>query len=120
MLDWVYMAILGLQESSPFTAVTTNTKLRFGGRQSTLALFTRWPKEDSFPLSRALGGKCPRLSRFWFISRLQGVRVCGVFVKGNSNYRLNTKSYSHISFLNTRGNSSEFLPVQDSIEYSIT
>ena len=114
MLDWVYMAILGLQESSPFTAVTTNTKLRFGGRQSTLALFTRWPKEDSFPLSRALGGKCRRLSRFWFISRLQGVRVCGVFVKGN------TKSYTHISFLNTRGNSSEFLPVQDSIEYSIT
>ena len=84
MLDWVYMAILGLQESSPFTAVTTNTKLRFGGRQSTLALFTRWPKEDSFPLSRALGGKCRRLSRFWFISRLQGVRVCGVFVKGNT------------------------------------
>ena len=87
MLDWVYMAFLGLQESSPFTAFT-NTSLRFGGRQSTLTLFTRWPIEYSFAVSRALGGKCRRLSRFCFMSRLQGVRICGVLVGGTSNYRL--------------------------------
>ena len=87
MLDWVYMAILGLQESSPFTAFT-NTNLRFDGRQSILTLFTRWPIEYSFAVSRALGGKCRRLSRFCFMSRLQGVRICGVLVGGTSNYRL--------------------------------
>ena len=26
--------------------------------------FTRWPRADSFPVSRALGRTCPRLSRF--------------------------------------------------------
>ena len=48
------------------TAITTNTRpqrsnQRFGGRQSTVTMvFTRWPREDSFPFSR----KCRRLSRF--------------------------------------------------------
>ena len=67
----------------------------------------------SFPVSRALGGKCRRLSRFaiffyriWhrFMSILRGVRIFWVFVGGNSNYRLyfNTVNYNHISFLNTR------------------
>ena len=135
MLDWVYTSVLGLQESFPFTAVTQaltralkgfffGSNLLFGGRQSTLTLFTRWPIEDSFPVSRALGGKCRRLSSFCYMSRLQGVRICGVFVGGNSNYRLiwTLKFYNHISFLNTRWqlSSFEFFRVQDSIEYSIT
>ena len=58
-----------------FTAVTTNTRpqrffffgsnLWFGGRQSTVTMvFSLWPREDSFPVSRALGGTCCRLSRF--------------------------------------------------------
>ena len=97
-------------------------------------VFTRWPREDSFPtsfpgfsptrpcratvrrenlemrlysfpVSRALGGKYRRLSRFaiffyriWhrFMSILRGVRICWVFVGGN------TVNYNHISFLNTR------------------
>ena len=42
-----------------------DSNLRFGGRQSTVTMvFTRWPREDSFPVSRARGGKCRRLSRF--------------------------------------------------------
>ena len=52
-----------------FIVVTTNTcpqrffffgsNLRFVGRQSTLTMvFTLWPREDSFPVSRALGGTC--------------------------------------------------------------
>ena len=33
--------------------------LRFGGRQSTVTMvFTCWPIEHSFPVSRALGGTC--------------------------------------------------------------
>jgi len=68
----------------PFYGFFFGSNLRFGGLQSTLTLFTRWPIEDSFPDSRALGGKC----RFCFMPRLQGVRICGVFVGGNSNYRL--------------------------------
>ena len=59
-----------------FTAVTNNTRpqrvfffgsnLRFGGRQSTVTMvFTRWPREDSFSVSRVLGGKCRRLSCFY-------------------------------------------------------
>ena len=58
-----------------FTAVTTNTRpqrffssgsnLRFGGRQSTVTMvFHALPRADSFPVSRALGRTCPRLSRF--------------------------------------------------------
>ena len=35
------------------------SNLRFVGRQSTLTMvFTRWPRDDSFPVSRALGGTC--------------------------------------------------------------
>ena len=38
-----------------------------------------------------------------FMSRLRGVRICWVFVGGNSNCRLtHTVSYNHISFLNAR------------------
>ena len=44
------------------------SNLRLGGRQSTVTMvLTRWPREDSwrfFPVSRALGGTCRRLSRF--------------------------------------------------------
>ena len=58
-----------------FTAVTTNTRpqrffsfgsnLWFDGRQSTVTMvFSLWPREDSFPVSRALGGTCWRLSHF--------------------------------------------------------
>ena len=46
--------------------------LWFGGRQSTVTMvFTRWPREDSFPVSGALGGKCRRLSCFCNIILLQ-------------------------------------------------
>ena len=75
-------------------------------------VFTRCPREDSFLVSWALRGTCRRLSRFaifyyriWhrFMSRLRGVRICWVFVGGNSNYRLtHTVSYNQISFLNAR------------------
>ena len=42
------------------------SNLRFGGRQSTVTMvFTRWPREDSLPVSRALGRTCRRLSRFF-------------------------------------------------------
>ena len=48
------------------------SNLRFGGRQSTVTMvFTRWPREDTFPVSRALGGKCRRLSRVSNIILLQ-------------------------------------------------
>ena len=77
-----------IAKAFPFYSFFFGLNLRFGGPQSTLTLFTRWPIEDSFPDSRALGGKCGRLSRFCFMSRLQGVRICGVFVGGDSNYRL--------------------------------
>ena len=41
------------------------SNLRFGGRQSTVTMvFTRWPREDSLPVSRALGEARQRLSRF--------------------------------------------------------
>ena len=57
-------------------AVTTNKRpqsvffsfgsnLRFGGRHSTITMvFTRGPREDSFLVSLALGGKCRHLNRF--------------------------------------------------------
>ena len=42
-----------------------DSNLRFGGSQSNVPMvFTRFPREDSFSVSRALGGKCRRLSRF--------------------------------------------------------
>ena len=49
-----------------------DSNLLFGGRQSTVTMvFTRWPREDSFPVSGALGGKCWRLSCFCNIILLQ-------------------------------------------------
>ena len=49
-----------------------DSNLRFGGRQSTVTMvFTRWPREDSFPVSGALGGKFRRLSCFCNIILLQ-------------------------------------------------
>ena len=53
--------------------VTTNThpqrvfssNLGFGGRQSNVTMvFTHWPREDFFPVSRALGGKFRCLKPF--------------------------------------------------------
>ena len=88
MLDWVYKSILGLQKRSPFTVFSLGQICDLVDFNQPLPVFTRWPIEDSFPDSRALGGKCGRLSRFCFMSRLQGVRICGVFVRGDSNYRL--------------------------------
>ena len=39
------------------------SNLWFGERQSTITMvFSHWPREDSFLLSRALGGTCQRLS----------------------------------------------------------
>ena len=76
--------------------------------------FTRWPGEDSFPVSLALGGKCRCLSRFCNIILLQDLTPPHVKIKRSTNlwsvFRrklklltyLNTVSYSHISLLNTR------------------
>ena len=48
-----------------FTVVTTNSSNLGGGRQSTVTMvFTHWPREDCFPVSRALGGKCRCLKPF--------------------------------------------------------
>ena len=77
-------------------------------------VFTRWPREDSFPFSLALGGKCRRLSRFCNIILLQDLTPLHVKIKRSTNLwsvcrrklklstYLNTVSYSHISFLNIR------------------
>ena len=60
---------------NPMTAVTTNTLPQrvfssvqtcglVDASQPLTMVFTRRPREDSFPVSRVLGGKCRRLSCF--------------------------------------------------------
>ena len=79
-----------------FTAITTNTRpqgvfsfgsnLPFGGRQSTVTMvFTRWPREDSFPVSQALGGKCRCLSRVCNIILLQDLTPLHVKITRSTN-----------------------------------
>ena len=91
-----------------------DSNLWFGGRQSTVAMvFTRWPREDSFPVSGALGGKCRRLNRVCNIM-LQDLTPLHVKITRSTNLLrvcprkfklstyLHTVRYNHISFLNTR------------------
>ena len=85
-------------------------------------VFTRWPREDSFTVSQALGGKCRRLSRVCNIILLQDLtplhvkitRSANLWSVGRRKLKLstyfNTVSYNHTSFLNTRWQ----------LEYSIT
>ena len=74
-----------------------------------------WPREDSFPVSRALGWRCRRLSRVCNIILLQDLTPLYVNIMRSTNLwsvcrrklklstYLNTVSYNHIlSFLNTR------------------
>ena len=75
--------------------------------------FTRWPREDSFPVSRALDRICQRLSRFCNIL-LQDLTPLVVKITRRKNLlsvsqrklklstHLHTVGYNHISFLNTR------------------
>ena len=72
--------------------------------------FMHWPREDSFPVSRALGGKCRCLSRFCNIL-LQDLTPLHVKITRSTNLLsvcwrklklstyLNTVSYNHSSFL---------------------
>ena len=123
-----------------FTAVITNTRpqrvfsfgsnLRFGGRQSTVTMvFTRWPREDSFPVYRALRGQCRRLSRLCNIL-LQDLTPLPVKITRSTNLLsvcrrklklstyLNTVSYNHVlAFSIHTCNLCEILLVQDSIRY---
>ena len=79
-------------------------------------VLTRWPREDSwrfFPVSRALGGTCRRLSRFCNIL-LQDLTPLHVKITRRTNllsvcrrkFKLSTYlptiSYNHISFVCTR------------------
>ena len=61
-------------------------------------VFTRWPREDSFPVSRALARTCQRLSRFDNIL-LQDLTPLHVKITRSTNFL----SYNYIlSFLNAR------------------
>ena len=103
-----FVPIVNCILSKAFTAVTTNTRPQrvFCSVQTCVLVdvnqplprfFTRWPREDSFSVSWALGRICRRFSRvfatfccsIWhrFMSRLRGERICWVFLGGNSNYR---------------------------------
>ena len=88
------------------------SNLWFGERQSTITMvFSHWPREDSFLLSRALGGTCQRLSclcnillqdltpRHVKITRgTYLLSVCWRKLKLTTYWH--TVSYSYISFLN--------------------
>ena len=75
-------------------------------------IFTRWPREDSFPISQALGGTCWCLSRFCNILLQEPIPIHVKTTRSTnllslcrrklrlSTY-LHTVSYNHISFLNT-------------------
>ena len=115
------------------TAVITNARLQrvfpsvqtcvlVDVNQSLPWFFTRWPREDSFSVSWALGRICRRFSRFCNIL-LQDLTPLHVKITRRKNllsvFRrklklstyLHTLSYNHISFLNR----SEFLLVLVSI-----
>ena len=97
--------------------------------QSTVTMvFTHWPREDSFPLSRALGGTCWHLNHFCNIL-LQDLTPLHVKITRSTNLLsvcrgglklstyLHTVSYNHISFLNTH---SQLLWVLTSSEFYST
>ena len=98
-------------------------------RQSTVTMvFTHWPREDSFPLSKALGGTCWHLNHFCNIL-LQDLTPLHVKITRSTNLLsvcrgrlklstyLHTVSYNHISFLNTH---SQLLWVLTSSEFYST
>ena len=59
------LAYSGYHQDAPSKGFFFGSNLRFGGRQSTVTMvFIRCPREDSFPVSRVLGGKFRRLSPF--------------------------------------------------------
>ena len=122
---FVTTQILSVYSSCHFTVATTNTRtqtLRFFLRVQTYVLvdanqllqlfFTRWPRADSFPVSRALGRTCLRLSRFCNIL-LPDLAPLHVKITRSTNLLsvcrrklklptyLNTVSYNHINVLNT-------------------
>ena len=105
-----------------FTAVTTNTRTErvFSSVQTCVLVdvnqplpwfFTRWPREDSFSVSWALGRICRRFNRFCNIL-LQDLTSLHVKITRRKNLLivsrrklklstyLHTVSYNHISFLN--------------------
>ena len=106
------------------TAVTTNTRPQrvFSSVQTCVLVdvnqplpwfFTRWLREDSFSVSRALGRICRRFSRFCNIL-LQDLTPLHVKITRSTNLLsvcrrkiklsiyLHVVSYNHISFLKTR------------------
>ena len=139
---FVTTQIFSIYSSCHFTVATTNTRpqtLRFFLRVQTCVLvdanqllqlfFTRWPRADSFPVSRARGRTCLRLSRFCNIL-LPDLAPLHVKITRSTNLLsvcrrklklptyLHTVSYEHISFLNAR---SQFVRVLASSGfYSIT
>jgi len=122
-----------------FTAVTTNTRTQrvfssfqtcvlVGVNQPLPWFFTRWPWEDSFSVSWALGRICRRFSRFCnillqdftplHVKITRRTSVTSVFRrKLKLSTYLHTASYNHISFLNIRSQlvwvlaSSGFYPI---------
>ena len=123
-----------------FTAVTTNTRpqrmilssvqtyVLVDVNQPLPWFFTRWPWEDSFSVSWAVGRICWRFSRFCNIL-LQVLTLLHVKITRRTNLLsvfgrklklstyLHNASYNHISFLNTRSQlvwvlaSSGFYPI---------
>ena len=109
---------------SVFTAVTTNTRpqrvfsfvqtcVLVDVNQSLPWFFTRWPREDSFSVSWALGRICRRFSRFCNVL-LQDLTLLHDKITRRKNLLsvsrrklklstyLHTVSYNHISFLKSR------------------
>ena len=106
------------------TAVTTNTRPQrvFSSVQTYVLVdvnqplkwfFTLWPREDSFSVSRAHGRICRRFSRFCnvllqeltplHVKITRSMNLLSVFRrKLKLSTYLQTLSYNHISFLNTR------------------
>ena len=139
---FVTTLIFSVYSSGHFTVVTTNARpqnLRLFLRVQTCVLvdvnrpircfFTRWPRADSFPVSRPIGRKCLRLSRFCNIL-LPDLAPLHVKITRSTNLLsvcrrklklstyLHTVSYKHISFLNA---SSQFVrALASSGFYSIT
>ena len=125
-----YVIYSSYHQHAPSKGFSFGSNLWFGGRQSTVTMvFTRWPREHSFPVSRALRGQCRRLRRLCNIL-LQDLIPLPVKVTRSTNLLslcrrklqlstyLNTVSYNHIlAFSIHTCNLCEILLVQDSIRY---
>ena len=105
---------LPLTLHAPSKGFFFGSNLRFGDVNQQLPwFFTRWPREDSFTVCRALGRACRRLSRFCNIL-LQDLTQLHVKTTRSTKLLsfcrrrlklstfLHTVSCNHISFLNTR------------------